>query len=70
MTAQPHTPLSLLVPVFGIGASALLLGEPLQPWKLGATALVLGGLAVNFVWPLMERSAKGPFHGRSRGDPM
>jgi O-acetylserine/cysteine efflux transporter len=40
-----------LVPVFGMSASALLLGESLQPWKLGAAALVLGGLAVNFFWP-------------------
>lgn len=50
--AATISPMALLVPVFGIGASALLLGEPLQPWKLGAAALVLGGLAVNFFWPL------------------
>ena len=41
------TPMSLLVPVFGMSASALLLGEPLQAWKLTAAALVLGGLAIN-----------------------
>ena len=50
--AATVSPMALLVPVFGIGASVLLLGEPLQPWKLGAAALVLGGLAVNFFWPL------------------
>jgi len=44
-------PMALLVPVFGIAASALALGEPLQPWKLGAAALVLGGLALNLFWP-------------------
>jgi len=50
--AATISPMALLVPVFGIGASALILDEPLQPWKLSATALVLGGLAVNFFWPL------------------
>lgn len=45
--AATITPMALLVPVFGMGASALLLGEPLQAWKLGAAALVIGGLAVN-----------------------
>lgn len=50
--AATISPMALLVPVFGISASALLLDEPLQLWKLGAAALVLGGLAVNFFWPL------------------
>lgn len=49
--AASVTPMALLVPVFGMGASALLLDEPLQDWKLLAAALVLGGLAVNFFWP-------------------
>lgn len=54
--AATISPLSLLVPVFGMGASALLLHEPLQPWKLTAAALVLGGLAVNTIGPrLAER---------------
>ncbi len=64
--AATISPIALLIPVFGLGASALLLGEPLQPWKLGATALVLGGLAVNFLWPLTERFPWGSFRGRSR----
>ncbi|MCA3740485.1 EamA family transporter [Phenylobacterium sp.] len=41
------SPWALLVPVFGLTASALALGEPLPPWKLGAAALVIGGLALN-----------------------
>lgn len=49
--AASVTPLSLLVPVFGIGASAGLGYEPLTTWKLTATALVLSGLAVNSLWP-------------------
>jgi len=44
-------PMSLLVPVFGIAASALWLGEPLQSWKLQATTLVLIGLCINLMWP-------------------
>ncbi|HEY8247013.1 MAG TPA: EamA family transporter [Hyphomicrobium sp.] len=44
-------PMSLLVPVFGLAASAIWLGEALQPWKLEATALVLLGLFVNLMWP-------------------
>src|SRR5207237_1129975 len=37
--AATITPMALLIPVFGLGASALLLGEPMPPWKLAATAL-------------------------------
>ena len=49
--AATITPMALLVPVFGMGASALLLHEPLPAWKLIAAALVLTGLAVNMLWP-------------------
>ena len=49
--AATITPMALLVPVFGMGASALWLGEPLPAWKLIAAALVMGGLAVNLLWP-------------------
>jgi O-acetylserine/cysteine efflux transporter len=49
--AATITPMALLVPVFGMGASALLLAEPLPAWKLMAAALVLGGLAINLLWP-------------------
>ena len=48
--ASTVSPLSLLVPVFGMGASALVLGELMPAWKLLATALVLGGLALNVFW--------------------
>ena len=41
------SPWALLVPVFGLTASALALGEPLPAWKLAAAALVIGGLALN-----------------------
>jgi len=53
--AATVAPWSLLVPVFGMGAAAVWLGEPLPPWKLGAGALVLGGLALNLLWPRLAR---------------
>ena len=43
--AATIAPMALLVPVFGMGASAVWLGEPLQGWKLAAAALVMAGLA-------------------------
>ena len=53
--AATVAPFSLLVPVFGMGASAALLAEPLPPWKLAAAALVMGGLALNLLWPRLRR---------------
>ncbi len=49
--AATISPISLLVPVFGLATSALLLGEALPAWKQMATALVLAGLALNLLWP-------------------
>ncbi len=49
------TPMAMLVPVFGMGASALWLGESLPPWKLLAAGLVMSGLAINIFWPALER---------------
>jgi len=49
--AAQITPMALLVPVFGMGASAFWLGEPLPAWKLGAAGLVLGGLALGLLYP-------------------
>ena len=40
-------PFTLLVPVFGFLGSYMLLGEPLQGWKLLASTLVIAGLCVN-----------------------
>ena len=47
--ASTVTPLALLIPFFGMGTSALVLGEPLQPWKLMAAACVIGGLMFNLL---------------------
>ena len=48
--AATVAPVSLLVPVFGFGASAALLGEPMPSWKIIATLLIMAGLAVNMLW--------------------
>ena len=48
--AATVAPLSMLVPVFGIGASVLVLHEPLPAWKIGASLLIMTGLAVNLLW--------------------
>jgi len=53
--AATITPMALLVPVFGMGASTFWLGEALPAWKLVAAALVMGGLAVNLLWPTIRR---------------
>lgn len=53
--AATITPLALLIPVFGMGSSALILGEPLQAWKLGAAALVMAGLAVSVLGARNQR---------------
>ena len=48
--AATVSPMSLLVPVFGMGASSLFLGESLETWKILAALLVLGGLGLNLLW--------------------
>ncbi len=57
--AATITPVALLIPVFGLGASAVALGEPLPLWKVIAVLLVLAGLAVNLLWPRWQRGRGG-----------
>jgi len=57
--AATVSPMSLLVPVFGFGASAAILGEPLPLWKIGATLLIMAGLAVNLLWRPKKRAVDG-----------
>jgi O-acetylserine/cysteine efflux transporter len=52
--AATVAPMSLLVPVFGMAASAVWLSEPLPGWKLAAAGLVLSGLALNLLWPKLR----------------
>jgi len=42
-------PMALGVPVFGMASAAWWLAEPLPAWKLGAAALVMGGLVLNLL---------------------
>jgi O-acetylserine/cysteine efflux transporter len=64
--AASVTPMALLVPVFGMGAATFWLGEPLPGWKLGAAALVIGGLALGMLagrWQqrrLLAKAARTP----------
>jgi O-acetylserine/cysteine efflux transporter len=48
-------PAPLLVPIFGMGASAYFLSEPLPLWKMVAAGLVITGLIVNLFWPNLEK---------------
>jgi O-acetylserine/cysteine efflux transporter len=57
--AATVSPLALLIPVFGMGASTLVLGEPLQGWKLLAAALVMSGLAFGVLWPRLMARDRG-----------
>lgn len=45
--ATQVAPLGLLVPIFGLSASAWFLGESLPGWKIAAAALVIAGLVIN-----------------------
>jgi O-acetylserine/cysteine efflux transporter len=46
-SAATVTPWALMVPVFGMSASAVLLSEPMPWWKLLAMALIVSGLTLN-----------------------
>ncbi len=47
------SPYALLVPLFGMGASNLLLGEAMPTWKIEAALLVLAGLSLIAMAPLL-----------------
>jgi O-acetylserine/cysteine efflux transporter len=42
-------PFALLVPITGLLSSVLILGEPLQPWKVVAGLFVISGLCINLL---------------------
>jgi O-acetylserine/cysteine efflux transporter len=62
--AATVSPMALLVPVFGMTASAFWLGESLPAWKLAAAALVLAGLAINVFWPRWQGAWRAVRLGR------
>jgi O-acetylserine/cysteine efflux transporter len=51
-------PAPLLVPIFGMGASAFFLGEALPSWKVMAAGLVIAGLVVNLFWPALQAQSR------------
>ena len=53
--AAAVAPAPLLVPIFGMGASAYFLSEPLPLWKILAAGLVITGLVINLFWPNLEK---------------
>ncbi len=54
-------PAPLLVPIFGMGASAFFLSEPLPAWKMLAAGLVIAGLLVNLFWPTIKGQIRKQF---------
>jgi O-acetylserine/cysteine efflux transporter len=48
-------PWALLVPVIGLATAVTFLDESLPLWKITAAALIVGGLAVNLLWPQIAR---------------
>jgi O-acetylserine/cysteine efflux transporter len=56
--AEAVTPYALLVPVFGMGASAFFLREEMPAWKVGAGALVVAGLAIHALAPTFIRRSR------------
>jgi O-acetylserine/cysteine efflux transporter len=51
-------PFSMLVPIFGLGSAAVLLGEPLTARRLVATALVVAGVLLTLRGARAPRTAK------------
>jgi O-acetylserine/cysteine efflux transporter len=52
------TPLAMLVPAVGMATATIVVGEPLQGWKLAAAGLVMSGLALNTLWPALQQRFK------------
>ena len=53
--AATVSPYALLVPLFGMGASALLLDEALPVWKIEAALMVVAGLSIITALPLLSK---------------
>jgi O-acetylserine/cysteine efflux transporter len=51
-------PAPLLVPIFGMGASAFFLDESLPVWKVLAASLVITGLVINLFWPSLRQQIR------------
>lgn len=60
--AASVAPLTLLVPVFGLTASVLVLGEKMPGWKIAAAIMVISGLVINQFWPAVRRRLAAVSH--------
>lgn len=67
--ASRIAPLALLVPAFGLGASAWYLSEPLQPWKIIAALAIVGGLFLGMTRPRLTTKAAAAAPAASCGKP-
>jgi len=43
------SPFTMLVPVFAMISATLVLNEPMQPWKINASLLVISGICMNVI---------------------
>lgn len=59
-SAASVAPFALLVPIFGLGASALFYGEALPVWKLAGAGLIIVALAIGLVRMPRARRAGEP----------
>ncbi len=59
-SAASVAPFALLVPIFGLGASALLYDEALPLWKLAGAGLIIAALAIGLVRMPRARRAGQP----------
>ena len=57
--AATIAPLALLVPVSGLATAIWWLGEPLPLWKIAATLFIVGGVALNMLWPKVAPKPAG-----------
>jgi O-acetylserine/cysteine efflux transporter len=60
-------PTALLVPVFGMSASMLLLGESMPVWKVAAAAIIVTGLGLNLL--ASRRGRRSAAAGSTQGRP-
>lgn len=54
-------PFTLLIPALGLIDSAVIMGEPLPWWKIGASLIVILGLSLNLLGPRIVSSLKRNF---------
>jgi O-acetylserine/cysteine efflux transporter len=64
--AATVTPTALLVPIFGMSASSLLLGESLPLWKAAGAVLIIAALCINVIAARLRGFRLGSSNDRRR----